>query len=198
MFNQEFLDSSLFNWLVLPFLIFFARTCDVTLGTLRNIFLSKNIKYIVPLLGFFEVLIWLVAISQIMKNLHNIACYLGWAFGYSMGIYVGIKIEERLALGLQVIRVITNQDCHDLIEAFKIEKMGVTIIDGHGAQGPVKILFTIIKRKDKAYAVHLINRHNPNAFFSVEDIRNVSQGVFRGGSSESKIEEFRKMFEVRK
>lgn len=188
----------MFNWVVLPLLIFFARTCDVTLGTLRNIFLSKNIKYIVPLLGFFEVLIWLLAISQIMKNLHNVACYLGWAFGYSMGIFVGIKIEERLALGLQVIRVITNQDCKDLIDSFRDEKMGVTIIDGQGAQGPVKILFTIIKRKDKAYAIQLINRHNPNAFYSVEDIRNVNQGVFRGGSSVSKIEELRRMFPVRK
>jgi len=198
MFNEQFLNSEMFNWVVLPLLIFFARTCDVTLGTLRNIFLSKNIKYIVPLLGFFEVLIWLLAISQIMKNLHNVACYLGWAFGYSMGIFVGIKIEERLALGLQVIRVITNQDCKDLIDSFRDEKMGVTIIDGQGAQGPVKILFTIIKRKDKAYAIQLINRHNPNAFYSVEDIRNVNQGVFRGGSSVSKIEELRRMFPVRK
>jgi len=198
MMEEGFLNSELFNWVVLPLLIFFARTCDVTLGTLRNIFLSKNIKYIVPLLGFFEVLIWLVAISQIMKNLHNVACYLGWAFGYSMGIYVGIKIEERLALGLQVIRVITNQECNELINAFRIEKMGVTVIDGQGAQGPVKILFTIIKRKDKAYAIHLINRHNPNAFYSVEDIRNVSQGVFRGGSSASRFEEFNRMFPIRK
>lgn len=198
MFSAEFIDSPLFNWLVLPLLIFLARTCDVSLGTLRNIFLSKNIKYIVPILGFFEVLIWLVAISQIMKNLHNVACYLGWAFGYSMGIYIGIKIEERLALGLQVIRVITNQDCNELISAFKKEHMGVTIFDGQGSQGPVKMIFTVIKRKDKTYAVQLINAHNPNAFYSIEDIRNVSQGVFRGGSSASRLEEFSKMFPVRK
>lgn len=198
MFSQEFLNSELFNWVVLPLLIFLSRTCDVTLGTLRSIFLSKNIKYIVPVLGFFEVLIWLIAISQIMKNLHNVACYLGWAFGYSLGIYVGIKIEERLALGLQVIRVITNHDCHDLVEAFKKEKMGVTLIDGQGSMGPVKIIFTIIKRKDKTYAIQLINQFNPNSFYSIEDIRNVNQGVFRGGSSASRFEEFSKMFPVRK
>ena len=198
MFSTEFMDSKLFNWVVLPLLIFISRTCDVTLGTLRNIFLSKNIKFIVPILGFFEVLIWLVAISQIMKNLQNVACYLGWAFGYSMGIYVGIKIEERLALGLQVIRVITNQDCHQLVSAFKDEKMGVTTFDGQGSQGPVKMIFTIIKRKDKEHAVRLINQHNPNAFYSIEDIRNVSQGVFRGGSSASRLEEFSKMFPIRK
>lgn len=198
MFNQEFINSELFNWAILPLLIFLSRTCDVTLGTLRSIFLSKNIKFIVPVLGFFEVLIWLIAISQIMKNLNNVACYFGWAFGYSMGIYVGIKIEERLALGLQVIRVITNQDWQELTEAFKKEKMGVTLIDGQGAQGPVKILFTIIKRKDKSYAIELINKYNPNAFYSIEDISNVNQGVFRGGSSASRIEEFTKMFPNRK
>ncbi len=94
--NSDFLQSDLFNWLILPLLIFCARTCDVTLATLRNIFIARHIRKIVPVLGFFEVLIWLVAVSQTINNLHNIACYVAFAGGYSMGIFVGITIEEKL------------------------------------------------------------------------------------------------------
>lgn len=68
MFSEAFMHTDVFNWFILPMFIFFARMSDVTLATLRNIFLSKSIRYIVPLIGFCEVMIWLVAISQIMKN----------------------------------------------------------------------------------------------------------------------------------
>ncbi len=177
--STEFLQSDLFNWVVLPLLIFIARTCDVTLATLRNIFIARNIKKIVPLLGFFEVLIWLVAVSQTINNLHNIACYIGFAGGYSMGIFVGITIEGKLALGKQVVRIITNQDTTSLIAAMSEANMGVTILDGNGAKGPVKVIFTTLKRRDVQLVDQLINKHTPNAFYTIEDIRNSNQGVFR-------------------
>ncbi len=194
MFSSEFVQSDTFNWVVLPILIFCARTCDVTLGTLRNIFLSKNIRYIVPFLGFFEVLIWLLAVSQIIKNLHNIMCYISFAGGYSMGIFVGIKIEERLALGKQVLRIITPHDPATLVQKLNENNFGVTIIDGHGSKGPVKVLFTIIKRKDMESVAKLINDHNPNSFYSIEDIRLANQGVFPRTAGESKIEYLRRIF----
>jgi uncharacterized protein YebE (UPF0316 family) len=177
--SAEFLQSDLFNWVILPLLIFIARTCDVTLATLRNIFIARNIKKIVPLLGFFEVLIWLVAVSQTINNLHNIACYIGFAGGYSMGIFVGITIEGKLALGKQVVRIITNQDTTSLVAAMSEANMGVTILDGNGAKGPVKVIFTTLKRRDVQLVDQLINKHTPNAFYTIEDIRNSNQGVFR-------------------
>ena len=94
-----------FSWIVLPVLIFMSRMCDVTLGTLRHIFMAKGFTKIVPILGFFEVLLWLIVIGQVMKNLNNVACYIGWAGGFATGTLVGMKIEEKLALGLQVIRI---------------------------------------------------------------------------------------------
>ena len=177
--SAEFLQSDLFNWVILPLLIFIARTCDVTLATLRNIFIARNIKKIVPLLGFFEVLIWLVAVSQTINNLHNIACYIGFAGGYSMGIFVGITIEGKLALGKQVVRIITNQDTTSLVAAMSEANMGVTILDGNGAKGPVKVIFTTLKRRDVQLVDELINKHTPKAFYTIEDIRNSNQGVFR-------------------
>jgi uncharacterized protein YebE (UPF0316 family) len=184
--NSEFLQSDLFNWVILPMIIFMARTCDVTLATLRNIFIARHIRKIVPLLGFFEVLIWLVAVSQTINNLHNLACYIGFAGGYSMGIFVGITIEEKLALGKQVVRIITNQEPSGLVSALTRENLGVTILDGQGAKGPVKVIFTTLKRKDVALVDDLIRQHTPNAFYTVEDIRVASQGVFRDKRPDSK------------
>jgi uncharacterized protein YebE (UPF0316 family) len=179
---DELKDFDYFNWVLLPLLIFVARMFDVTLATLRNIFISKGFRHIVPFIGFVEVLIWLVAINKTMKNLNNVACYLAWAGGFSMGTYVGMRIEEKIALGLQVIRIITNQDCEDLIEALREANHGVTVVPAEGAKGPVKMIFTIMKRKNVAPVVELIRYHNPTAFYSVEDIRHSSQGVFMPGS----------------
>ncbi|MDQ3049549.1 MAG: DUF2179 domain-containing protein [Bacteroidota bacterium] len=176
--TSTFIQTDIFNWFVLPLLIFLARTCDVTLATLRNIFIARNIKRIVPFLGFFEVLIWLVAVSQTINNLNNIACYIGFAGGYSMGIFVGLTIEEKLALGKQVVRIITNQDPANLVKALYESNMGVTILDGNGAKGPVKVIFTTIQRKDLTYVDAMIKKYTPGAFYTTEDIRNSNMGVF--------------------
>lgn len=176
-----------FNWVLLPVMIFIARLFDVTLATLRNIFMAKGFRNIVPFIGFVEVLIWLVAITQTMKNLNNIACYLAWAGGFSMGTYVGMRIEEKIALGLQVIRIITNQGCDELIEALRNENHGVTVVPAEGAKGPVKMIFTIMRRKHVGSVVELIRKHNPTAFYSVEDIRHSNQGVFMAGSRKMSV-----------
>lgn len=192
-FSPEFMQSDLFNWVVLPLLIFCARTCDVTLGTLRNIFLAKNIRSVVPVLGFFEVLIWLIAVSQIIRNLHNFMCYFAFAGGYSMGIFVGIKIEERLALGLQILRIILPGDASALMQKLQEHNFGITLIDAMGAKGPVKILLTVIKRKDMFFVSQLIHEHHPQTFYSVEDIRAASQGVFPK-LSDSKLTYLKRIF----
>ena len=137
-----------FSWIILPILIFLSRLCDVTLGTLRHIFMAKGMKNIAPILGFFEVLLWLIMVGQIMQHLDNWACYIGWAGGFAAGNYIGLIIEERIALGLQVIRIITNQDCSSLTEALKNKNHGITVVDGQGAKGPVKLIFTIVERKN--------------------------------------------------
>ncbi len=173
-----FIDSEFFKWVVLPILIFIARMSDVTLGTLRNVFISKGFRNIVPLIGFFEVLIWLISIRQIMHHLDNPLCYLGFAGGFAAGTYVGMRIESRLALGMQVIRIITHQDSEGLINSLKAENIGITVLDGQGAKGPVKIVFTIVKRKDIDTIKRIIETCNPSAFYSIEDIRLANQGVF--------------------
>ena len=108
------IPDEIINYVLLPILIFCSRICDVSLATLRNIFIHKGFRTIVPIIGFFEVLIWLVAMKQVMNRADNIFCYLGWAGGFATGTYVGMRIEERLALGMQVVRLprTEERDCN--------------------------------------------------------------------------------------
>lgn len=180
------------SWVTIPLIIFVSRICDVSLGTLRHVFISKGYRKIVPILGFIEVLIWIVVVKQVMNNVGNWLTYIAWAGGFATGTYVGLMIEEKLALGLQVVRIITNQNCDDLIVAIKSANHGVTIVDAQGAKGPVKMIFTIVKRKNVEEVAELISKYNPTAFYSVEDIKDTNSGVFN--KSKGGMSEIRRMF----
>lgn len=178
MFSPEFYNSDLFHYLIMPFVIFICRVSDVTLGTLRNLFLSKNLKSIVPVVGFFEVMIWIIAVSQVLKHLDNFMSYMGWGLGYATGIIIGIKIDERLGLGLQMLRVITNKDCEQLVAALNHANLGSTLIEGQGAKGKVNIVYLIIKRTDLKKVSTLIQFYSPDSFYTIEDIKEANKGVF--------------------
>ena len=167
-----------YNWLILPLIIFLSRICDVTLGTLRHVMMARGQKNITPILGFFEVLIWIVVVSQIMKQANNFACYIAWAGGFAMGNYIGLLIEERIALGLQIIRIITNQQCTELITKLQDANHGTTVVEAQGAKGAVKIILMVVKRKNIDSIITIIRQYNPDAFYSIEYIRDVSRGVF--------------------
>lgn len=178
MCNVILANAWFYTWALLPFLIFAARVMDVSLGTVRVIFVSRGLKYLAPLLGFLEVLIWLLAIGQIMKNLSNPACYIAYAAGFAMGNFVGICIAERLSLGVVLIRVITNNDALPLVQMLKAQDYGVTSVDGHGTEGQVKVVFTIVPRREVKNVAALIKEFNPQAFYSIEDVNFVAKGIF--------------------
>src|ERR1700724_1649541 len=117
--------------LLLSLIIFLAEMCVVTLGTLRIIFVARGNKVLAPLLGFFEVLMWLFAISQVMQNLGDGACFIAFALGFTLGNFLGILIEKKLALGMAIVRIITNRPAQDLIERLRAAQFGVTSVDGH-------------------------------------------------------------------
>lgn len=170
-----FANSQVFTYLVIPLLIFIARILDVSIGTIRIISISRGIRVLAAFLGFFEVLIWLVAITQIMKNLNNVVNYIAYAAGFGMGNFVGISIENRLALGSLIIRVITRKDASDLVNFLSSQRYGVTVVDAHSATGPVKVVYVIIRRKEAQRIVNIIKSFNPQAFYVVEDVRFVAE-----------------------
>jgi uncharacterized protein YebE (UPF0316 family) len=176
--NVLLLSLTFYTWFVIPLLIFIARIVDVSMGTVRVIFVSRGLKYLAPIIGFFEILIWLLAIGQIMKNLSNPLCYIAYAGGFAMGNYVGICIAEKLSLGVVLIRVVTKIDALPLVEHLKSKNYGVTSIDGHGTSGEVKVVFTIVHRREVPSVVDSIKKFNPNAFYAVEEVGFVEKGTF--------------------
>lgn len=172
------LNSPFFNWVLLPFLIFIARIIDVSIGTVRLMLMARGRKIMAPILGFFEVFIWILAVRQIMNNLNNMACYIAFPLGFAVGNYVGMIIEEKLAMGQVVIRIITKKEGTGLFNILKSKGYGVTIIEGQGATGKVDVIFSIVDRHHQEELIKLIHQFNPKAFYSIEDIRSVREGVF--------------------
>lgn len=172
-------DSPLFTWVILPLLIFLARISDQTIGTLRLIFLSKGQKRLAPFLGFFEVIIWLLAVGQIMKHLDNVLCYVAYGGGFAMGNYIGMVLEEKLSIGNVLVRIIPRKDTSELIAYLRQQNYGVTSVEAEGAMGKVNIVFSIIKRKDVDHVVSIINQFNPNAFYTIEDVKAINEGIFK-------------------
>jgi uncharacterized protein YebE (UPF0316 family) len=176
--DGSLISPEIFAYVILPIMIFCARICDVTMGTIRVIFISKGIRYLAPVIGFFEVIIWLLAIGQVMNNLTNAVSYIAYGAGFAAGTYIGMYIEEKISLGLTSVRIITKEDPMELMQYLRSHNYGVTSIDGEGATGRVKMVFTIIQRQDLTHVVSIIKEFHPNAFYSVEEVKSVAEGVF--------------------
>ncbi|MCK9264310.1 MAG: DUF2179 domain-containing protein [Desulfomonilia bacterium] len=171
-------SPDMYAWCILPALIFLARIMDVSLGTIRIIFVSRDLKYFAPFVGFFEVLIWLLVIRQIMlSDGNNAACIIAYAAGFASGTFVGMYLENLLSFGRVLIRVITRKEADELMEYLRSSGYGLTCVDANGATGPVKLVFSVVERHDIPRIVEIIKRFNPNAFYTIEDVRFVSENV---------------------
>lgn len=167
----------IYPWL-LPIVIFFGRICDVTLGTLRIIFVSKGERYKAPLVGFVEVFIWVVIISQIFAHTNSIISYLAYAGGYAAGNYVGILVENKIAFGYQLLRVYTKKEGAELIKALNKINIGATFLKGEGAISAVHIVEIVISRKSLNEVINIISSFDSDVFYLVEDIRYKKKGIF--------------------
>jgi uncharacterized protein YebE (UPF0316 family) len=188
---MDIASSDLYSYVYLPLLIFFARMTDVTLMTLRIIFVSRGKRYLAPLLGFVEVFIWIAVVSQIIRGANNLVAYLAYAAGFAAGSYVGIYVENRLAIGTLVVRAITLRGAEELVAQLISAGYGVTTVDGHGSTGPVKLVYTVIKRKDLPQVMTIMHQAEPKPFITVEEVRSAEQGIFpENGAGRSRF--FRK------
>ncbi len=171
-------DSFWITWVLIPFLIFAARASDVTIGTIRIVFISKGYKILVPLLGFFEIMIWLLAMTKIFENLDNWLYFFAYAGGFATGNYIGIIIEERIALGYLNLKIITQKPGRELIDRLIEENYGVTWSEANGSRGRVNVIHCVIKRTAFDEVAKLVNQYNPNAFYTIDDVRFANEGVF--------------------
>ena len=167
------------TWVILPLMVFVARLIDVALGTVRIIFTSRGKKHLAPLLGFVEVFIWVSIIAQITRGTNNVIAYLAYAAGFAAGNYLGMYIEDKLAIGTLVVRAIVPEEISTaLVKALKEKGLGVTSVSGMGSHGPVKLIYTVVMRKELSTAANAIRAVHPNAFFTVEELRSAEHGIF--------------------
>ncbi len=172
---MTFFDTPLFQWVLLPVLLFCSRIVDVSIGTVRIMFVAKGIRKFAAVFAFFEVLIWLFTIRQVLANISNPLHYAAYAAGFATGTFVGMLIEQKMSLGNVIIRVIAINGQSKLAGHLRDLGWRVTDIDAVGNEGPVRIIFLVIKRKELATVTGIIKKFNPNAFYSIEDVRFVSR-----------------------
>lgn len=188
MFNlTDWIHIDIYNYVVLPLMIAIARIMDVSVGTIRLIFVSRGYKHLAPALGFIEVIIWLLAIGQIMQQLDNFMSYIGYGAGFAMGNYIGIILVEKMSIGTVVVRIIPKKDITNLLNHLREANYGVTVVDAVGKNGSVQMLFSIVKRKNLAEMLTIINQHNPNAFYTIEEVQTVNEGYFKVNTNKNPL-----------
>lgn len=170
------ISENILNYVIIPLLIFLARICDVSISTIRIIFVMSGRRNIAPFLGFFEALIWLLAIGQIISNIDNGFSYIAYASGFAVGTYVGMYMEEKLAIGRVVLRLITKEPVHELLSFLTENDYRYSILDAQGKTGKVNVVFLVLKRENLNHLTEAINRYHPSAFYTIEGVKMVNEG----------------------
>jgi len=158
----------------LPLAIFLARITDVSLGTVRTIAVVKGRILIASLLGFVEVLIWVIAVSNVVTRLDQPLNLVAWAAGFAVGNAVGIFIERKLALGDVVMRVISRGQGAEVAEKLRHLGQRVTEFEGKGRSGPVQLLYLVMDRVDADRVERISRTIDPDAVVVTEDVRHAN------------------------
>ncbi len=160
-------------------LIFLARICDVSLGTIRSVCVINGRAKAAWLLGFFEVLVWVVAVSKVIQHVHEAPMYaVAFALGAATGNYLGIMVERHIAFGQQIVRIFTRKGS-EMAGLMRSLGYRVTEIDGRGRQGPVELLFIEVKRRQAMDVAEIAREIDPECYFIVDDIRMTSAAYVR-------------------
>lgn len=159
--------------------IFFARVFDVSLATFRTLMVVQGRKVPAAIIGFFEVSIYITALSKVVSSLDNPFNLLAYGLGFACGNYVGITIENKIALGNLAVQIILKKSGNkELMEVLRENGFGVTVIVGQGLEGTKDILSVAINRKDLNNLKKIVYQYDKNAFITVNNINPISGGYF--------------------
>jgi uncharacterized protein YebE (UPF0316 family) len=168
-------DATIFSFVLLPLLIFIARIGDVSINTIRIIYVLGGRRMTATLLGFFESFIWLMAIRQIFEHLDNWICYVAYPAGFASGIFVGMIIEERIAYGKVIVRIITRKEIVELLAYFKAEGLRYTHVNAIGPNGHENLVFTVLERENLESLLLKLKTILPSAFYTVEKVNRAGE-----------------------
>lgn len=162
---------------LLPVAIMLIRIVDVSLDTVRVIMLFRGRKITAACLGFFEVSIWLIAITAIVSRVNNWLNIVFYGLGFAAGNIVGMFIEGKMAVGQQVVRFISSEEGEKISRILRSKGFGVTEVVASGLAGPVGLGLAIAPRKKVPSLIEVIQEADPKAVVTVEDVRhtNISQ-----------------------
>lgn len=167
--------ESIFSFVLLPCLIFFARIADVSINTIRIIYVLGGRRWTATMLGFFESFIWLMAIRQIFEHLDNWLCYVAYPAGFASGIFVGMIIEERIAYGKVIVRIITRKGVRELIDYLNSMKFRYTHVNAEGPDGHENLVFTVLERENLEVLLYKLKDILPTAFYTVEKVNRAAE-----------------------
>lgn len=167
-------------------LIFLLRICDVSIGTLRMMLTIHGKRLIAAGLGFVEVTIFIVAIGKAVSQLDNVLNLLAYSGGFAVGTLVGAIVEDKLAIGLRIIRVITHRRNEKLVKTLREAKFAVTVLTGQGKDGEVFLLFSVVKRKRTKEYVDIVTQMAPKAVVTVEEAKQLVRGYLSGRYGKAK------------
>jgi uncharacterized protein YebE (UPF0316 family) len=169
------LSDATFSFVVLPLLIFIARIGDVSINTIRIIYVLGGRRMTATLLGFAESFIWLMAIRQIFQHLDNWICYVAYPAGFAMGIFVGMIIEERIAYGKVIVRIITRKEITELLVFLNAQRFRFTRVNAEGPDGHENLVFTVLERDRLEDLLHKLKQILPTAFYTVEKVNRAGE-----------------------
>lgn len=167
---------------ILYIIIFLAKTIEVSIATIRLVYVNKGERVKGAILGFFEVMIWILVVSSVLNNITDDPFkIIAYAAGFSLGNYLGISIESKIAVGLASIQVVVDENTGDVLaNILRDNEFGVTIIDGKGKDDNQKsLLFIQLKRRRIPVAIKLIKGIDPNAYISVNDVKSIVGGFIK-------------------
>ncbi len=167
-------------WFI-PILVCLARLCDVSINTFRTILMISGRKWLAGLLGAIEVTIWVIAVGGVLKyiSLENWTAVAGYALGFSAGVVLGMTIEDRVALGFRMVRIVNPDGKGEgtlVSERLRDAGFRVTQVEGRGRAGPVEVAFTVVKRKSVNVVRAVVQEHAPRAFMTIEMVAPASGG----------------------
>lgn len=161
--------------------IFFSRVLDMSMAAIRTILLVRGKKLPAALIGFFEVLIFVIVLSKVMQSLDSPVNILAYCLGFATGNYVGAWLEGKMAFGNVLIQVISKNHSDQLVEEARAKGLGVTIVRGEGRDGERKIINIHTKRKWLDRILTRIGEVDPKAYVSIFDSRHAIGGFFGAG-----------------
>lgn len=171
------ISPSIYSYVLIPALIFFARITDVSINTVRIIYVLGGRRVIATFLGFFESFVWLMAIQQIFKHLDNWVCYIAYPAGFATGIFVGMIIEERIAYGKVIVRIITRKDIARLKEFLVRQQIRFSVLASTGKDGEEHIVFSVLERDRLEELLGFVKENNPTAFYTVARVHQASDAT---------------------